>query len=343
MAFTPDPETSWAAGFAGALANPGINLEMSSLIGKFDYSAAVFTYESIIGVERGVEINPSALLMLLGITTKAAAGIAATSVGNYELLISEYTSIQIGNTLELSRSTVDYSSNRKYKGGNAAIYVLMAVIAMADLIVVYVIGYGVKENDSSAKITVGVCQGVNAISIVVLHVLEAYGVEAVGVLSALSSQLQQIKSRLSNLVGKNANTADILNPLLTKNRIEALKTIAEKAFINAGTAISTQMAAVAALAQSNPAVGCWVARAVYGPDNPRWILFRQWLFGNGPVPEVRTLLQKLYMRYGEGFARVVDKSPCLRSVLRLLMDVILFLYQKKATGVEHVTRLGSTQ
>lgn len=335
MAFTPDPETSWAAGFAGALANPGINLEMSSLIGKFDYSAAVYTYESIIGVERGVEINPSALLTMFGITNKAAVGIAATSVGNYELLISEYTSIQIGNTLELSRSTIDYSSNREYKGGDAFIKVLMLVILFADLTVVYAIGYGFKENDSNAKITVGVCQGVNAISIAVLHLLEAYGVEAVSVLTVLSSQLKQITARLTNLVGNNSNVPDVLNPLLTPVRINALKTIAKNAFDNAEKAILTQVAAVAALGAANPKSPCWVARAVYGPDNPRWILFRQWLFGNGPVPEVRTLLQKLYMRYGEGFARVVDKSPCLRSVLRVLMDLTLYTHQKKAAGVGH--------
>lgn len=339
MAFTPDPETSWSGGFAGALANPGIKLEMSSLIGKFDYNAAVYKYESYIGVERGVEINPSALLTMFNVPNKILVGIAATSVGNYELLISEHTQIQIGNTLELSKSTVDYSSNREYKYGKNGIYALMLLIALADLIVVYVIGYGVKENDSSAKITVGVCQGANAISIVVLHLLEAYGVEAISVITVLISQLKQITARLTNIVGNNSNVPDVLNPLLTSARIIALKTIAKNAFDNAEKAINTQAAAVTALSQSNPlpapGIGCWVARAVYGPDNPRWILFRQWLFGNGPVPEVRTLLQKLYMRYGEGFARVVDKSPCLRSVLRVLMDLALYTHQKKAVGVGH--------
>ena len=334
MAFTPDPETTWAAGFAGALTNPGIKLDLSSLIGKFDYNAAVFAYESTIGVQRYVEINPTALFGMLGLTSKLLAGIASFA-GNYQLQLSDYTSVTLGKTLELARSSVNYSSNRDYKGGKAAIYALMAIIAINDLAVVYGIGYGLKENESLAKILVGVSQGLHSISMVILHILEAYGVEATSLLTVLTGQVTQITSRLTNLVGNNSNIPDVLNPLLTDLRITALKTIAQKAFDNADTAITTQVAAVAALGAANPGPGCWVARAVYGPDNPRWILFRQWLFGNGPVPEVRTHLQKIYMRYGKSFARVVDKSPCLRSVLRLLMDLALYTHQKKAVGVGH--------
>ena len=335
MAFTPDPETTWAAGFAGGLTNPGIKLDLSSLIGKFDYNAAVFAYESTIGVQRYVEFNPTALFGMLGLTSKLLAGIASFA-GNYQLQLSDYTSVTLGKTLELARSSVNYSSNRDYKGGKAAIYALMAIIAINDLAIVYGIGYGLKENEPLAKILVGVSQGLHSISMVILHTLEAFGVEAVSVLTVLASQLAQINSRLANFVANNGNIPDALNPLLTSARIDALKTIADNAYRNADTAIKTKMNVVAALAQANPAPGgCWVARAVYGPDNPRWILFRQWLFGNGPVPEVRTLFQKLYMRYGKSFARVVDKSPCLRSVLRVLMDLALYTHPKKAVGVGH--------
>jgi hypothetical protein len=338
MAFTPDPETTWstgfAGGFAGALANPGIKLEMSQLIGKFDYNAGVYKYESVIGVERGVEINPNALVTICGFQSKLTAGIFAAAVGNYELLVSEYTSIQIGNTLELSRSTIDYSSNREYKGGNNVIYAFILIIALADLAAVLSVRYGFKDDDSSVKIAVGVFQGLNWITMAVLHVLEAIGVEALGLLKGLVIELTQIIERLNHLVNVNSNLVDILNPLLTDARVTALKGIVDNTVKTAKDAITIKVAAVAAVVQGNPGP-CWVARAVYGPDNPRWILFRQWLFGNGPVPEVRTLLQKLYMRYGQSFAMVVDKSPCLRSVLRLLMDLALYNHQKKAVGVGH--------
>lgn len=337
MAFTPDPETSWSAPvFAGAFPNPGIKIDLSSFIGKFDYNAAVFEYDSNIGVKRDVEINPTALFGMFGFTNPMLNRFLPLA-GNYQLQISDFTSVTLGKNLGLTRSSIDYSSNREYKWGKMGIYALMLVITLNDLAVVYLIAYRYKDSDSGAKITVGASQVLHSISIVILHFLEAFGVEAISLLTVLASQLKQITSRLTNLVKKNGNIPDVLNPLLTPARITALKTIADNAYINADKAIQTQVGAVAALAQSAPAPGgCWVARAVYGPDNPRWILFRQWLFGNGPVPEVRTLLQKLYLRYGQSFARVVDKSPCLRSVLRVLMDLALYTHQKKAVGVGHV-------
>ena len=38
---------------------------------------------------------------------------------------------------------------------------------------------------------------------------------------------------------------------------------------------------------------CWVARAVYGEDNPRWMLFRVWLMANAPA-----WFRGLYLRHG---------------------------------------------
>jgi len=341
MAFTPDPETSWSqAVFAGAFPNPGIKIDLSSFIGKFDYNAAVFEYDSNIGVKRDVEINPTAIFSILGFTNPMLNRFLPLA-GNYELQISDYTSVTLGKNLELTRSSINYSSNREYKWGKMGIYALMLVITLNDLAVVYLIAYLSKDSDSGAKITVGVSQVLHSISIVVLHFLEAYGVEALGLLEGLVIELKQITERLNHLVNDNKNLVDILNPLLTKARVTALKGIVDNTVKTAKESIGIKVAAVAAVVQANPAAaagvggGCWVARAVYGLDNPRWILFRQWLFGNGPVPEVRTLLQKLYMRYGEGFARVVDKSPCLRSVLRVLMDLALYTHQKKAVGVGH--------
>ena len=336
MAFTPDPETTWSAPvFAGAFPNPGIKIDLSSFIGKFDYNAAVFEYDSNIGVKRDVEINPTALSCMFGFTNPMLNRFLPLA-GNYQLQISDYTSVTLGKNLGLTRSSIDYSSNREYKFGKKGIYALMLVITLNDLVVVYLIAYLSKDSDSGAKATVGVSQAFHSISIVILHFLEAFGVEAISLLKELNGHVTQITSRLNDLVKKNGNIPDVLNPLLTTARIKALITIAKNAYINAEQAIKTKTTSVTALAQAIPAPPCWVARAVYGPDNPRWILFRQWLFGNGPVPEVRTLLQKLYLRYGQSFARVVDKSPCLRSVLRVLMDLALYTHQKKAVGVGHV-------
>ena len=60
---------------------------------------------------------------------------------------------------------------------------------------------------------------------------------------------------------------------------------------------------------------CWVARAVYGEGNPRWLLFRDWLAFQAPA-----WLRRGYVRHGEGFARLVRGSALLRSLLRPLME-----------------------
>lgn len=62
-------------------------------------------------------------------------------------------------------------------------------------------------------------------------------------------------------------------------------------------------------------VPCWVARAVYGEDNPRWLAFRAWLFEDAPA-----WLRAVYLRYGSRFAPVVQRRPWLADALRPLMD-----------------------
>lgn len=60
---------------------------------------------------------------------------------------------------------------------------------------------------------------------------------------------------------------------------------------------------------------CWVAREVYGVDNPRWELFRHWLLNYGPK-----WLLKTYLSYGERFAQFISNKPMLKYIIRKLMD-----------------------
>ena len=60
---------------------------------------------------------------------------------------------------------------------------------------------------------------------------------------------------------------------------------------------------------------CWVAREVYGEDNPKWKVFRQWLTTKGP-----SWLFNLYMKHGEAFARFIKNKPAIKWVIRKLMD-----------------------
>lgn len=60
---------------------------------------------------------------------------------------------------------------------------------------------------------------------------------------------------------------------------------------------------------------CWVAREVYGESNPRWMMFRHWLFTLAPG-----WFRNLYIRFGERFAKFISNKPALKSFIRLWMD-----------------------
>jgi len=63
------------------------------------------------------------------------------------------------------------------------------------------------------------------------------------------------------------------------------------------------------------AVGCWVAREVYGADNIRWMLFREWMLNDSPA-----WFCKLYIKHGEKFALWVADKPRIKNLIRKFMD-----------------------
>ena len=62
-------------------------------------------------------------------------------------------------------------------------------------------------------------------------------------------------------------------------------------------------------------IGCWVAREIYGQDNPKWMLFRAWLLEDAPRWFV-----DLYMKHGERFAKFISNKPWLKAIIRRWMD-----------------------
>ena len=67
---------------------------------------------------------------------------------------------------------------------------------------------------------------------------------------------------------------------------------------------------------------CWVAREVYGEDDPKWLQFREWVIGYSP-----NWFYKAYSKYGEKVAKVVARVPALKLVIRPFMDA-----KRKAMG-----------
>lgn len=70
-----------------------------------------------------------------------------------------------------------------------------------------------------------------------------------------------------------------------------------------------------ALNMSQNLLVCWVAREVYGERNPRWLMFRHWLFTRAP-----NWFVSLYLKHGERFAAWLKENPRLKQPIMTWMD-----------------------
>lgn len=60
---------------------------------------------------------------------------------------------------------------------------------------------------------------------------------------------------------------------------------------------------------------CWVAREVYGKENPKWKQFRAWMFAMAP-----NWFFRLYLKYGERFALFIKNKPLIKNAIKKWMD-----------------------
>jgi hypothetical protein len=65
-------------------------------------------------------------------------------------------------------------------------------------------------------------------------------------------------------------------------------------------------------------VFCWVAREVYGSDNPKWLIFREWMMEEAPE-----WLHDLYAEEGERFAEFIADKPVLKFIVKMAMDIVI--------------------
>jgi hypothetical protein len=69
---------------------------------------------------------------------------------------------------------------------------------------------------------------------------------------------------------------------------------------------------------------CWVAREAYGKDNPKWLVFREWMLTCAP-----DWLYDLYMEHGEEFAKFISDKPLLKWMVRKTMDALVSREEKR--------------
>lgn len=97
------------------------------------------------------------------------------------------------------------------------------------------------------------------------------------------------------------------------NRIQAQTAVqAANAQMN-GAIIGGALSAVGSFAKA-----CWVAREVYGKDNPEWMVFRGWLLTEAP-----DWFRDLYLEEGERFAKFISDKPFLKSIVKMGMDIVV--------------------
>ena len=71
---------------------------------------------------------------------------------------------------------------------------------------------------------------------------------------------------------------------------------------------------VTAAAPVSGVVFCWIARAAFGENDIRWMIFREWLLVRSP-----RWFRQLYIRHGEAVGSWLEGKPGAQKIVRLMM------------------------
>ena len=136
--------------------------------------------------------------------------------------------------------------------------------------------------------------------------------------SLISNTFNPLGTYPADVYGTNVN-ADLAREIAQKNyeaAIESARLSGSAARSAANTSAAGQLASSAATAYlAYLAFACWIAREVYGPENPKWRKFRTWLFTKSPAWFFRW-----YMENGESFAKWLSRNPWMKPAIRFWMD-----------------------
>ena len=116
-------------------------------------------------------------------------------------------------------------------------------------------------------------------------------------------------------------TPQATDPMLGVNM--ALQQQANQTNLDAGAMAGTAQTRAGLFQGIGSLFGCWVAREVYGQNNPMWLLFRGWLFDEAP-----SWFRKIYIKHGERFAEFISNKPFIKSFIRKWMTSIVKKHYK---------------
>jgi hypothetical protein len=106
-----------------------------------------------------------------------------------------------------------------------------------------------------------------------------------------------------------------INLAMQQQSLESQADIATAANRTAMTTAAIKAAGGIAGGFAGKPPSCWVAREVYGIDNPQWMEFREWMLNDSP-----SWFRNLYLKYGAKFAEFISDKPLLKSAIRSWMN-----------------------
>ena len=104
---------------------------------------------------------------------------------------------------------------------------------------------------------------------------------------------------------------------IRSNRIQMETAIQSANAARSGSIIGGALQAAGSIGSAS-ILACWVAREVYGKDNPEWTIFRAWLLTEAPE-----WFRDLYLEEGERFAEFISDKPFLKSIVKMGMDIVV--------------------
>ena len=134
--------------------------------------------------------------------------------------------------------------------------------------------------------------------------------------SLISSTFNPLGAYPADVYGTNVN-AQLARDIAQKNYEAAIRS-AELSGAAGRTAATTSAAGQigsAALPWLLTSIFCWVAREIYGENNPKWLKFREWMMTRSP-----SWFFNFYLEHGERIAAWLKRNPWAKRPIRMWMD-----------------------
>lgn len=143
--------------------------------------------------------------------------------------------------------------------------------------------------------------------------------------SLMSGTFNPLGAYPADVYGTNVN-AQLAREIAQKNYEAAVRSaeLAGAAGKSASTTSAAGQIGAAALPYLLGSIFCWVAREVYGENNPKWLKFRDWMFQHAPA-----WFFNFYLENGEKIAVWLKRHPWAKRPIRMWMDSRIRFMEKR--------------